>query len=77
MTCSSFGIYCPKKFNIHLSEAKKKALEQPLYNNSSYSQFKTHFNGTYRQIFQKHNFGTKPSHHKKANEAQNKLFIFL
>ena len=32
---------------------------------------------TYHHIFQKHNFGTKPYYHKKANEAQSKLFIFL
>ena len=31
----------------------------------------------YRQIFKKHKFGAKPSYHKKANEVQSKLFIFL
>ena len=31
----------------------------------------------YCQIIQKHNFGTKLSYQKKANEAQSKLFIFL
>ena len=31
----------------------------------------------YYQIFQKRNFGTKPSYHKKANEVKSELFIFL
>ena len=55
----------------------KKALEQPLYNSCSYSQFTTHFNRTYHQIFQNDSFGNKPSYHQKANETQSKLFIFL